>query len=550
MYLPVRMLLQIALAAWVGTVLSLAGCTSPRDYIHNGFKVGPKYCPPAAPIADHWIDQADIHCVEDDDLRRWWAVFRDPTLDRLILCAYRQNLTLREASFRVLQARAQLGIARGEFFPQTQNAAGSYQRIAVSQNAAQGPAAQGPVAMPFFDQWTFGFNLAWELDFWGRLRRAIAAADDQLEASVADYDQVLVTLLADVASNYVLIRTDQERLRHLRQNVAILELVLKWTERREKVGFKTLPLDVHQTGSNLEQTAAGIPQLELDLRMAENRLCVLLGMPPADLRNMLGEERIPVAPTELGIGIPAELLRRRPDVRRAERLAAAQSEAIGIAEAELYPAISILGTLGWQARSLSDLFSSRSLEGNVGPSFQWNILNYGRIANNIRYQDARFQELVLAYQQTVLRAAQEVENGLATFLQAQRRTQHLEKSVDLASAAVKDMFLPTAVGQPGFDFNRFALIEQNRITQQDLLAQSRGQIAQGLIQVYRALGGGWEIRQEGASAVPPPPESPPSIVPEGAVQLQMLRNLLDPSAGQPEPKPEPLPAPRAEPRQP
>ena len=177
-------------------------------------------------------------------------------------------MTLREAAFRILQARATLGIAKGEIFPQTQNATGSYQRIANSQNTAQ-----GPLAVPFLDQWNFGFNLAWEIDFWGRLRRAIiASADAQLDASVADYDQVLVTLLGDVASNYVEIRTDQERLRYLRQNVTILELVLKWTKRREAVGFRTTPLDVHQTESNLEQTISGISLLEIDLRMAENRL--------------------------------------------------------------------------------------------------------------------------------------------------------------------------------------------------------------------------------------------------------------------------------------
>lgn len=532
---------RIVLALSTGAVVSLTGCTSLRDYVNNGCKVGPNYCPPCVPVAEHWIDEADIRVVDDPDLSRWWEVFHDPTLDRLIRCAYRQNLTLREASFRILQARALLGIARGELFPQTQNGVGGFQRIAQSRNTFQ-----RPLAAPFFDQWSFGFNLAWELDFWGRLRRAIAAADGQLDASVADYDQVLVTLLGDVASNYVQIRTDQERLRYLRHNVTILELVLKWTERREKVGFKTTPLDVHQIGSNLEQTASGMPQLELDLRMAENRLCVLMGMPPEDLRNMLGEDLIPTASPELAVGIPAELLRRRPDVRRAERQAAAQSEVIGIAEADLYPAFSIGGTLGWQANDFSDLFSGRSLDGNVGPSFQWKILDYGRIANNIRYHDAKFQELVTIYQQTVLQAAEEAEDGLATFLQAQERTRHLEKSVALASAAVKDMFLPTAIGQPGFDFNRFALIEQNRTVQQDLLAQSRGEIAHGLIQVYRALGGGWEIRQEPAPEVPEPPEVPPSVVPEGAAELQKLRDLLEPPAGRAAPMAEPRPAPPAD----
>ena len=326
--------------------------------------------------------------------------------------AYRQNLTLREAAFRILQARATLGIVRGELFPQTQNATGNYLRNARSQNSAQ-----GAIGGQFYDQWNFGFNLAWEIDFWGRLRRAITSAEAQLDASVFDYDQVLVTLLGDVASNYVEVRTDQERLRYLRQNVTILGLVLKWTERRERVGFRTTPLDVHQTESNLEQAISGISLLEIDMRIAENRLCTLLGMPPVDVRNMLGEDIIPKAPPEIAIGIPCDLLRRRPDVRRAERLAAAQSELIGIAQADLYPAFTINGTLGWQSQNLNNLFTPGSLNGNVGPSFQWNLLNYGRIVNNVRLQDAKFRELVVTYQQTVLQAAEEAEDGLVTFLQ-------------------------------------------------------------------------------------------------------------------------------------
>jgi NodT family efflux transporter outer membrane factor (OMF) lipoprotein len=521
---------RIVLALSVGALLSLAGCTSFCNYVHNGFKVGPNYSPPSAPIAKHWIDQVDIHATPGQDIGCWWALFQDPTLDRLVVCAYRQNLTLREASFRILQARATLGIARGELFPQTQNATGSYQRIARSQNTSQG----GAFGNQFYDQWNSGFNLAWEIDFWGRLRRAIAAAEDQLDASVFNYDQVLVTLLGDVAANYVVIRTDQERLRYLRQNVTILDLVLRWTKRREKVGFRATLLDVHQTESNLEQVISGISLLEIDKRIAENRLCTLLGIPPMDIRNMLGEDIIPKAPPEIAIGIPCDLLRRRPDVRRAERLAAAQSEAIGIAQADLYPAFTINGTLGWQSQSFYNLFSPGSLNSNVGPSFQWNLLNYGRIANNVRLQEAKFQELVVTYQRTALQAAEEAEDGLVTFLQAHERTRHLERSVSAASAAVRDMFLPTAIGQPGFDFNRFALIEQNRVTQQDLLAQSRGQIAQGLIQTYRALGGGWEIRLQPVPE-PPPPPAPPSLVPEGAEELQKLRNLLEPPGSQPNP---------------
>ena len=187
-------------------------------------------------------------------------------------------------------------------------------------------------------------------------------------------------------------------------------------------GGTTSELDVYQARSTLEQTEAQIPEFEISLRQTCNNLCILLGMPPEDLQARLGPRPIPTAPPEVAVGIPADLLRRRPDVRRAERQAAAQSAQIGVAEADFYPAISINGTLGYSAQFFPDLFRSAALNGSVGPSFQWNLLNYGRILNNVRLQDARFQELVATYQQTVLNADQEVENGLVTFLRAQRRT--------------------------------------------------------------------------------------------------------------------------------
>jgi len=526
---------QILLAVAAVSALWFGGCTSLHDYVRQGFKVGPNYCKPPAPVADHWIDEADVHVSDEANLARWWTVFRDPVLDRLIAQAYQQNLTLRQASFRILEARAQLAIAKGEIFPQQQYASGGYQRIASSNNYLNS-------GSQFYDQYGLGFNLSWELDFWGRLRRAVAAADANLEASVADFDQVLVTLLGDVASNYVTIRTDQERIRFLRQNVTIQELVLEWTKRREKVGFRTLPLDVHQTESILEETAAGIPQLEIDLRQAENRLCILMGMPAVDLRNQIGEDRIPTAPAQVAIGLPAGLLRNRPDVRRAERLAAAQAEMIGIAQANLYPVFSINGTLGAEAQDVTKLFEGQSLAGNVGPTFQWNILNYGRIVSNVRYQDAKFKELVAAYQQTVLQADREVEDGLVTFVRAQDRTQHLNRSVNAATASVKDIFLPTALGRAGFDFSRFALIEQNKVQQQDLLSQARGQIALGLIQIYRALGGGWELRNQPIERLPPV-GALPSVPPEGEAELGKLRNLLSPQTNQPGNKTERLPLP-------
>jgi NodT family efflux transporter outer membrane factor (OMF) lipoprotein len=472
---------KVSAVVLMAAVLFLSsGCTSIRDYVHKGFKVGPNYCQPEARVAEHWIDEADLkQDPNPETICHWWKIFKDPKLDYLIDCACRQNLTLKEAGFRILQARAQYGIAAGNLFPQQQNASGSFRRI----------------GSPFSDLWSYGFNLSWELDFWGRYRRAVAAADDNLEASVDDYDGVLVTLLGDVAQNYVQIRTDQERIRLRRKNIELQQGVLDYFTKREKIGFHATPLDTNQAISTLKATEAGIPQLEIDMRQSANRLCTLLGMPTEDLIKILGTGNIPETPQDVAVGIPADLLRRRPDVCRAERLAASQGEQIGIAQAALYPAFSINGTLGYSAQNFSELFENSALSSSVGPSFQWNLLNYGRIANNVRLQDAKFQELVLAYQNTVLLANEEVEDGLITFLRSQKSNELLKESVDASVKAVNQLLLQLQVGM--VDFNRYAVIAQNLVSQQDSMAASQGQIAQGLIAMYRALGGGWEMRPQG-----------------------------------------------------
>jgi NodT family efflux transporter outer membrane factor (OMF) lipoprotein len=466
------------------SLVMLGGCTGISQYFHNDFKVGPDYTPPCAPVAHNWIDANDQRVrTTNDDLAGWWTVFGDPLLNDIILRAYNQNLTLREAGYRIMAARAQLGIANGEFFPQSQTANGAYKRFGVANN--------------FFDTWSFNFSLAWELDFWGRFRRAIQAAEASLDASIFDYDDVTVTLLSDTANAYVTIRTTQERIRLLDNTIKVQEDVLQFIEERLKAGKGATDLDRAQALSNLEQSRSQQHQFLIDQRIAENQLCILLGMPAVDLTNLLacGPKRdIPIAPDYAVVGIPADLLRRRPDVRRAERLAAAQAEQIGIAETDWYPAISITGQLGWQAQNLSDLFRPRSLNSNVGPSFQWNLLNYGRILNNVRLQNAQFRQLVTAYQNTVLQADLEVENGIVTFVQAQQRADDLRKSVDDAWLALQVIVAQYQAGLGGIDFNRYATIQQNLIVQQDQWAQSRGQICLGLIQVYRGLGGGWQIK--------------------------------------------------------
>ena len=301
----------------------LGGCTSFRDYIHNGLKVGPNYDTPSAQVAQQWIDADDQRVRSDsDDPSAWWTVFDDSDLDGLIQCAYQQNLTLREAGCRILQARAQLGLVTGRLFPQTQNAAGDFNRIAASRQLPNNQL----LTAPFYNQWDFGFNLGWELDFWGRFRRAIEAEAANLDASVENYDDVLVTLLGDVAANYVRMRTLQGRIDCATTNVKLQRETLSIVEARFQ-GGTTSELDVYQARSTLEQTEAQIPELEIELRQTINQLCILLGMPPEKLEARLGPAPIPTAPVEVAVGIPADLLRRRPDVRRAERLAAAQCAA-------------------------------------------------------------------------------------------------------------------------------------------------------------------------------------------------------------------------------
>ena len=543
--------------AVVAAALSLSGCTGIGQYFRNGFKVGPNYSPPPAPVARCWIDSGDRGLRERPlDLARWWTVLNDPVLTALVADASSQNLTLREAGFRIMQARAQLCIAKGELFPQSQIEFGSY-----SRNASPG----GGGGKRFFDQWRHGFSLAWELDFWGRFRRAVEAAEDTLQASVFEYDQVLVTLQGDVASSYLIVRTNQERIQLLQATVDLQKGVLEFIENRYRAGWRGVTeLDYDQAKSNLEQTQAQIPELKINVRVAQNRLCILLGIPPMELDRRLGAGPIPGALPELVVGIPADLLRRRPDVRRAERLAAAQAQQIGITQAQLYPAFTINGTMGWQAQSFSKLFTKEAFYGSVGPSFQWNILNYGRLINAVRFEDARFQESVAAFQNTVLQAAEEVENGLVVYLRAQERAELLGESVRDARKAVAIVVAQYEKG--AVDFNRYAVIQQTLVTQQDQYAQSRGEIIQGLIQVYRALGGGWfaqlEADPRGPVAVPPGPQGVPPAAPPGGrtapenipVPPPALPPLAPPAAGDrpaapPEaPVPEPLPPPPETPK--
>jgi NodT family efflux transporter outer membrane factor (OMF) lipoprotein len=470
-------------------VLSLAllasGCTSLTEFVHNGFKVGPNYQRPLAPA---WIDAANPRVKSvPADYSAWWTVFGDPVLDDLVRTAYAQNVNLRVAGTRVLEARAQRAMAVGELFPQKQTADGSFTHTQLSRNIAN------PLPFPFFDNWATSFSASWEIDFWGKIRRMIESTEDNVESSVDDYDNVMVTLIGDVATAYVQYRIFEQQIVYTQENVRIQRESLRIATARWKAG-QTSQLGVAQASSLLEQIEATIPVLESGLRQANNQLCILLGMPPTELTARLGprEPIVPRSPPEVVVGIPADLIRRRPDLRSAERMIAAQNAQIGVAEAEWYPAFSIDGTLGYEAKDLSKLFTPQSFMGHIGPSFQWSILNYGRILNNVRLQDAKTQELVGVYQQNVLAAAQEVEKGIISFLSSQREAQSLAGSVKDAALALKLVSDNFAAGT--IDYTPVFVAEQFLVQQQNAYAQAQGDTALGLIAVYRALGGGWELR--------------------------------------------------------
>jgi NodT family efflux transporter outer membrane factor (OMF) lipoprotein len=458
-------------------------------------KLGPDFVKPEAPVANQWLETEEASIKADAaDFSDWWTAFDDPVLNDLIEKAYQQNLPLQIAGIRILEARAQLGIAVGNSYPQQQSVGGDVGHVEVSESQ---PNFSSAIDRSYRDA-NLGFDMAWELDIWGRFQRGIEAADADLLASIADYDDVLVSLTANVASAYALLRTFEKRLAIARDNVSIQGRSLRITEVRFDNGATT-ELDVQQARTLLLNTRATIPSLEIGYRQSMNALSTLLGMPPGDLRNMLGNNPvIPAAPAQVAVGIPAELLRRRPDIRRAELLAAAQSARIGIAESSLYPHFALVGSIGLRAgdtfnAGLDDMFELDSIEAFGGPSFSWDIFNYGRNKNNVRVQDARLQQLIIIYQNTVLEAQREVENALVGFVRAQQQVGFLEDSVKAAQRSVDLALIQYRDGVT--DYQRMLDTQQALLAQQDLLSATQGDIATNLIAMYRALGGGWQIRQ-------------------------------------------------------
>ena len=457
----------------------LGGCTM----------VGPDYQTPEAQEPTAWsVEDADLFKKPSkDDSIAWWTLFNDPVLDQLVEIAFEQNLELRSAGLRILEARAQLGRVRGNMYPQVQEMNGDLFTIG----------ATGPAENRYYAAGSIGFDAGWEMDFWGKFRRGIESADANLLATVADYDDLLVSLTAEVARTYFAIRTQQERIDLAQKNAALQQRSLQLVILQFEAGTVT-ELDVLQAKTLLSSTLATIPNLTASLNSFKNGLAVLLGMLPEEMNaEVLPAGDIPLLSTKIAVGMPADLLRRRPDIRRAEMRAAAQSAQIGIARAELFPSFTLFGSLGWSATDrgnsdLGDIFDANSFSYSFGPAFKWNLFNYGRLKNQVRIQDARLQQLITVYQNTVLNAAREVEDAMQTLDQAIKEAELLKQGVETSRRSTNLSMLQYKEGLA--DYQRVLDSTRSLTQKQDQYAQTKGNIATDIVTLYKAVGGGWQIR--------------------------------------------------------
>ncbi len=453
-------------------LLLAAGCVA----------VGPDYERPDVAVPERWREVGDPALVPDQTVtRNWWTVFDDSLLERLIAEAERDNLDMRRAVARVREARARLGAARGEYFPRSE-AQGNVIRQRESENVSRTDGS----TETFYG---VGLDASWEIDLFGRISRQVEAARAEYQASEEDRGDVLVSLYAEVARTYFNIRTFQARLAAADGNIQSQLEILKLTRSRFRNGLAT-GLDVAQAEQVLAASQAEVPPLRISLTQAVNTMGVLLGKVPGALFDELSQPGpIPVPPERVAVGVPANLLRQRPDIRRAERLLAAQTARIGVATADLYPRLSLSGTFAFESFDAGDLFQGSSKSFGFGPTVRWLLFDGGRVRSRIQAQDAVTEQALYQYEQSVLEALNEAENALTEYLEQRTRLAALQRSVE---AARRSLRLATRLYKDGLvDFQNVLDAQRVVFDNESQLAASRGNTVINLVQVYRTLGGGW-----------------------------------------------------------
>ena len=487
-----RFLLSLSLALFL---LAAAGCA-----------VGPDYRKPETKVPETWNGQEVVSAAQPSktapnpvELVDWWRAFKDPSLSSLVEMAIRANLDLRLAEARIRQARAALGVAGGAFYPEV-DASALYQR---SQGSSE-PGAGGAIATAggLRELFQVGLDASWEMDIFGGIRRNIEAAGADLKAAVEDRRDVLITLVGDVGSNYINLRGFQQQIDIARKNLEAQKHNADIIQKRHDAGFAG-GLDVANARAQVATTEATIPIFESSARAAIYNLGVLLGREPAALeKDLIKEGPIPPTPPEVPVGLPSDLLRRRPDIRRAEAQLHAATARIGVATADLFPKFSLTGSFGFSSNDLTKLGNmANSKFWSFGPSVTWPIFAGGSIWWNVKVQDALAEQALLTYKKTVLTALQDVETALVAYAKQQETRKSLSEAVVQNRKAVELSMILYLAGKS--DFLNVIIAQRALFTTEDALAQSIRTVDTNLIALYKALGGGWEQTPALTSTKPP-----------------------------------------------
>ncbi len=463
--------------AALASFLFLMGCAA----------VGPDYVPPETKAPEAWRSALQDGLVQakadPETLAQWWTTLNDPILSGLMARAVEDGLDVREARARVREARARRGVSQAGRFPSLDASAG-VARSRSSENAGGGTETT---------LYTLGFDAGWEIDVFGGVRRSVEAAEADLAAAEADLNKVTVSLLAEVALNYVEARTYQTRLLVAGANIKAQTETYQLNKSRFEAGLSD-ELAVQQALYNLESTKSQTPTLRAGLEAALNRLAVLLGRRPGEVHQEMAECRpLPVPPATVAVGVPADALRQRPDVQAAERRVAAQTARIGAAVADLYPKFSLSGAIGLESLTENDWLKTASRTWRIAPGVSWNVFDAGAVRRNIDVQDALQEQALIQYESVVLSALEEVENAITAYAEEQVRREALVAATDAARKAAllaRDQFQAGLI-----DFSSVLLAQRSLLSFQDDLARSDGAVTSNFVRLYKALGGGWAAAQ-------------------------------------------------------
>ncbi len=465
-----RPILQIATAA----VMVTAGC-----------QVGPDYTTPEMPLPDDfaWTDGAEE--LPPEYPAEWWTLFNDPVLDSLVARATANNFNLRIAAERIDQYRSQYSIASADLYPDIKAvAAYSRNRVPATDFGSAGSSQGGA-----FNSWGIGVDASWEIDLFGQIARGIEAAVGDLQAEVENWRYTMISLRAEVASSYMSLRTLQARLGVANRNIESQRRYVELLNQQLTMGTTTAG-KVAQADAVLAQFEALIPQFGVSMSAEMANLAILLGTTPGALtRTIPAGQGIPAVPTEIAVGIPADLLRRRPDIRAAERTLAAATARIGQATADLYPKLSLTGQFGFSASSATDLFQWASRSYNFGPSLTWDFFNGDRIRSVVNQQESLTRQALLEYENTVVQAIGEVESNLVGFALAAQQRNNLAEAAESAQLAYDLLLDQYEHGVTSF--LTVIIVQQSLLQTQDSLAQARGLCAETMVELYRSIGGGW-----------------------------------------------------------